>query len=126
MCAAENYSHSPINCRFAGMSSYSFLRAVFCDIDYYGPYTYRQNLRDCKAWGLLFTCLCTRRIHVELVTSLGLRPTSFLMAFSRFTNLRGAVVTVFSDNGLYFLCGSGTPLAASDFYRVSQFPLQAW
>ena len=72
----------------------------FCGIDYFGPYTYRKNRNDCKARGRLFTCLCTRGIHVELVTSLDL--TSFLLAFSRFTNLRGAVDTVFSDNGFTF------------------------
>ena len=72
----------------------------FCGIDYFGPYTYRQNRSNCKTWGLLFTCLCTRGIHVELVTSLDL--TSFLLSFSRFTNLRGAVDTVFLDNGSTF------------------------
>ena len=51
----------------------------FCGIDYFGPYTYRQNRSDCKAWRLLFTCLCTRGIHVELVTSLNL--TSFCWHF---------------------------------------------
>ena len=72
----------------------------YCGVDYFGPYVYRQGRSDCKAWGLLFTCLCTRAIHVELVTSLDL--TSFLLAFSRFVNLRGAVDTMFSDNGSTF------------------------
>ena len=71
----------------------------FCEVDYFGPYSFRQNRSVCKAWGLLFTCLCTRCIHVEIVTSLDL---SFLLAFSRFTNLRGAVDTFFSDNGSTF------------------------
>ena len=43
-----------------------------CGVDYLGPLRYKQNRRDCKAWGLLFSCLCTRCIHVELVTSLDL------------------------------------------------------
>ena len=54
----------------------------FCGINYFGPYTCRQNRGDCKAWGLLFTYLCTRGIYVEIVASLDL--TSFLLAFSRF------------------------------------------
>ena len=37
---------------------------------------------------------------METVTSLDLD--SFLLAFSRFTNLRGAVDTVYSDNGSTF------------------------
>ena len=72
----------------------------FCGCDYLGPFTYRQNRNHCKAWGLLFTCLCTRAIHVEVVTSLDLN--SFLLAFARFTNLRGSVDTMYSDNGSTF------------------------
>ena len=68
----------------------------FCAADYLGPYIYRQNRSNCKAWGLLFSCLCTRCIHVEIVTSLDLN--NFVLAFSRFTNLRGAVDTMYSDN----------------------------
>ena len=71
-----------------------------CGVDYCGPFTFRQNRSVCKAWGLLFTCLCTRCIHVELVTGLDLD--NFLLAFSRFTNLRGAVDTFMSDNGSTF------------------------
>ena len=37
---------------------------------------------------------------MEIVTSLDLD--SFLLTFSRFTNLRGAVDTVYSDNGSTF------------------------
>ena len=76
----------------------------FSGMDYLGPLRYRQSRSECKAWGLLFTCMSTRCIHVELVTSLGLK--SFLMAFSRFTNLRGSVDTVFSDNGSTFIGAS--------------------
>ena len=63
----------------------------FTGLDYLGPYTFRQNRSDCKGLGLLFTCLCTRCLHVELLTSLDLN--SFLLAFTRFVNLRGAVDT---------------------------------
>ena len=75
-----------------------------CGMDYLGYFRFRQNRSDCKAWGLLFTCMCTRCIHVELVTSLDLN--SFLMAFSRFVNLRGSVDTIFSDNGSTFCAAS--------------------
>ena len=68
----------------------------FSGCDFLGPLKFRQGRNECKAWGLLFTCLCTRCIHVEIVTSLDLN--SFLLAFSRFTNLRGNVDTMYSDN----------------------------
>ena len=72
----------------------------FSGCDFLGPLKFRQGRSECKAWGLLFTCLCTRCIHVEIVTSLDLN--SFLLAFSRFTNLRGNVDTMYSDNGSTF------------------------
>ena len=61
---------------------------------------YKQNQSLCKASGILFTCLCTRCVHVEIVTSMDLN--NFIMAFTRFTNLRGPVDTFFSDNGKTF------------------------
>ena len=74
------------------------------DMTNLGPYIFRQNRSDCKAWGLLFTCLCTRCLHVELVTSLDLN--SFLLALTRFVNLRGAVDTFYSDNASTFRTAS--------------------
>ena len=88
----------------------------YCGVDYLGPFAYRQLRSDCKARGILFTCLCTRYIHVEIVTSLDLN--SFLLAFSRFTNLRGAVDTMYSDNGSTFVVAADilpTLLSSTDF-----------
>ena len=76
----------------------------FCGLGYLGYYYFREGRSNRKAWGLLFTCLCTRCLHVEVITSLDLD--SFLLAFSRFTNLRGAVDTIYSDNGSTFCAAS--------------------
>ena len=67
---------------------------------------FRHGRSDCKAWGLLFTCLSTRCLHVEIVTGLDLN--NFLLAFSRFTNLRGSVKTIYSDNGSTFCAAADT------------------
>ena len=72
----------------------------FCGVGYFGPVLFRQNRSECKAWSILFVCFCTRCIAVELVTSLNLD--SFLLAFTRFTNLRGSVDTMFPDNASTF------------------------
>ena len=72
----------------------------FCGTDYFGPILYKQNRSQCKAWGLLFTCLCTCWVHMEVVTGLDLN--NFILAFSRFINLRGPVDSFFSDNGKSF------------------------
>ena len=75
----------------------------FCETDYFGPILYKQNRSQCKAWSLLFTCLCTRCVHVEVVT--GLDFNNFILAFSRFINLRGPVDTFFFEHWKIVLCG---------------------
>ena len=50
--------------------------------------------------GLLFTYLSTRAVHVELVTSLDLN--SFILAYTRFIDVRGPISSFYSDNGATF------------------------
>ena len=76
--------------------------------DYLGPILYRSNRSECKAWGLLFTCLSTRCLHFEIVTGSDLN--NFLLAFTRFINLRGGVDTIYSDNGSTF-CATAEALS---------------
>ena len=90
----------------------------YCGVEYFGPFTYCQLCSDCKAWDILFTCLCTHCIHIEIVTSLDLN--SFLRAFSRFTNLHEAVDTMHSDNGSTFVAAADilpTLLSSTDFHN---------
>ena len=74
--------------------------------DFLRPIMYRQGRSDCKAWGLLFTCLSTRCLYEEIVSGLDLN--NFLLAFSRFTNLRGSVETIYSDNNTTFCAAADT------------------
>ena len=67
---------------------------------YFGPFVFKEGRNNKKAWGLLFTCLTTGAIHVELVTSMDL--SSFILAFSRFVDLREPVASMYSDNGTTF------------------------
>ena len=75
-----------------------------CGINYLGPLTFVEGRSHRKAWGLLFTCMASRAIHVELVTALSLDE--FLLAFTRFVDIRGQVDTIYSDNGSTFQAGS--------------------
>ena len=50
-----------------------------------------------KTWGRLFTCMASRAVHEEIVTSLRLKD--FLLAFSRFNDVRAKVEVIYSDNG---------------------------
>ena len=62
--------------------------------------TFVEGRSHRKAWGLLFTCMSSRAVHVELMTSQTL--SEFILAFTRFTDLRGPVSTIYSDNGTTF------------------------
>ena len=56
-----------------------------CGLDYFGPMTFVEGRSHRKAWGLLFTCMSSRAVHVKLVTSLTV--SEFILAFTRFTDL---------------------------------------
>ena len=69
-------------------------------IDYFGPLTVKANGENKKVWVVLFTCLATRVLHLELV--LDMTTDSFLMAFKRIVARRGTPATIVSDNAKQF------------------------
>ena len=66
-------------------------------VDHAGP-LYLQSGE--KVYVLLFTCACTRALHLELVSSLNTEETA--LAFRRFQARRGCPSQVFSDNAACF------------------------
>ena len=53
-----------------------------------------------KRWGVLFTCLSMRAIHLELAHSL--TASSAIMAVQQLSARRGAPIVMYSDNGTNF------------------------
>ena len=70
-------------------------------VDCFGHFLIRQGRSDLKRYGVLFTCLTTRAVHVEIANTLN--TDSFIMALRRFIARRGQVVEIRSDNGGNFL-----------------------
>jgi len=69
-------------------------------IDLFGPYLVRGEVqkRTCgKVYGVLFTDLASRAVHIE--PAFAYDSESFLMALQRFTNIRGWPEIIFSDPG---------------------------
>lgn len=68
-----------------------------CGIDYFGPITVKVGRRREKRWGVIFTCLTTRAIHIEIAHTLS--TDSAIMALQRFSSRRGIPSIIYSDNG---------------------------
>lgn len=78
-----------------------------CGMDVFGPFQVsegvntRRSISTKKAWGLLFTCLVSRAVHIELLPSLD--TPSFINAYRRFVCVRGPCQRLRSDHGTNFV-----------------------
>lgn len=76
----------------------------FISVDLFGPYLVRDNVRkrtSNKVWGIVFCCMVSRAIHVKLASSMSTE--SFLLAYQRFTSVKGHPLKVWSDPGTNFI-----------------------
>ncbi|XP_028296698.1 uncharacterized protein LOC114458488 [Gouania willdenowi] len=73
-------------------------------IDCFGPFTIKIGRRQEKRWGIIFKCLTTRCVHLELLS--GMDTDSFLMALRRFIARRGKPFEIISDQGTNFRGGN--------------------
>ncbi|XP_062703964.1 uncharacterized protein LOC134286368 [Aedes albopictus] len=77
---------------------------TYSGVDYFGPYFVKIGRSTAKRWVALFTCLVTRAIHLEVVSSLS--TDSCKKAIRRFIARRGAPVEFYSDRGTNFIGAS--------------------
>jgi len=74
-------------------------------VDYAGPLQIRElslrKSRVFKIYAAVFVCLCTKAVHLEVVTDLS--TDAFLAAFDSFIARRGLPSDVFSDCGTNFV-----------------------
>ena len=66
-------------------------------VDYIGPLSVTVRRLSEKRWGLLFTCLTTRAVHLEFVPSLD--TNSCVMGILRFAARCGTPSVIWPDNG---------------------------
>ncbi|XP_062717176.1 uncharacterized protein LOC134292218 [Aedes albopictus] len=80
----------------------AYVRAfTFIGIDYFGPYLVKLGRSAVKRWGVVFTCLTIRAVHIEVARSL--TADSCKKAIRRFIARRGAPQEIYSDNGTNFV-----------------------
>jgi hypothetical protein len=70
-------------------------------IDYFGPFCITHGRKTEKRYGVIFTCLCSRAMHLELADSLD--TDACINALRRFIARRGQVKIMRSDNGSNFV-----------------------
>ena len=51
---------------------------TYCGVDLFGPFVICSKQKELKRYGVMFTCLCNRAIHIEVAHSLD--KDSFLLA----------------------------------------------
>ncbi|XP_023810653.1 uncharacterized protein LOC105357885 [Oryzias latipes] len=76
----------------------------FTSVDLFGPYHVKDDIKrrvTMKVWGVVFCCMSSRAIHVELANTLSTE--SFLLAYQRFTAVRGHPRKIWSDSGTNFI-----------------------
>ena len=73
----------------------------YCAVDYFGPFIVLERRSEVKRYGVLFTCMGSRSVHLETANSLD--SSSFINALSRFMSQRGAVRQLRSDQGTNFV-----------------------
>ena len=74
---------------------------TYCAVDYFGPWMVKEKRKELKRSGVLFTCMASRAIHLEVAHSLD--TDSFVNALRRFICRRGPNRQIRSDQGTNFV-----------------------
>jgi len=90
----------------------------FCGMDSFGPFVTKQGRKEYKRYGLLFTCMCSRAVHIEMLEDLS--TDSFLIGLRSFIAIRGTVTQIRSDQGSNFIGASNELKAALKELNVNR------
>ena len=87
-------------------------------VDYFGPFEVKQRRSRVKRHGVIFTCLASRAVHLEIASSLD--TDSYINVLRRFVSRRGQVSLIRSDNGTNFIGAEREMKQAIDEWNLHQ------
>lgn len=94
-------------------------------IDCFGPFMVKGGRIEVKRYGVVYTCLTIRAIHIEVLHSMDTH--SFVNSFRRFVARRGLPKTVRSDHGTNFVAGNREmrePIDEWNLRQIDEFKIQ--
>ena len=91
---------------------------IYSGVDFFGPFYIKEGRRESKRYGVLFTCMSPRAIHLE--TSASLDISYFINALRRFIPVRGAIRQLRSNRGTNFIGASRELREAMEEMNYSQ------
>jgi hypothetical protein len=98
---------------------------TYTGMDVFGLWYIKEGPKTLKRYGLIFTCLCSRAVHLETLNSM--ETNSFIDALRRFVNRRGKVRELRSDQGTNFV-GAKNELRLAldelDYKRIHEYLLK--
>ena len=74
-------------------------------MDVFGPFICKDVRREVKRYGLIFTCLSSRAVHLELLDDM--TSDCFINSLRCLIAIRGPVQTLLSDQGTNFMGAKG-------------------
>lgn len=95
---------------------------TYCGMDCFGPFVTTEGRKQHKRYGLLFTCFCSRAIHIELLEDLS--TDTFINALRCFIAIRGSIRQIQCDQGTNFVGAKNefkTALSELDTQRLSTY-----
>ena len=66
---------------------------TYCATDYFGPFIVRETRKELKRYRVIFTCMASRAVHLEIASLL--ETDSFLNTFRRFASRCGGATRAY-------------------------------